>query len=233
MCGRFTLTADLPTLQACFPGVAFPSAYAPRYNIAPGQPILMIEAKQPLAATFALWGFVPAWAKAAPQRHPTGPYINARTETAARKAAFRGAWRNRRCLIPADGFYEWQQEGRARLPWYFCLQERRPFAFAGLWEEWQGSEGEVLRTCLILTVAANERFRPIHERMPLILFPEEYEEWLSPCPSESPERWLRPFPAERMCGYRVSPRVNRSDVEGKALIEPLQETQGGLFTSLA
>ncbi len=229
MCGRFTLTVDRSVLQAHFPGITFPPAYMPRYNIAPGQSILMIEAKQSPAAGFALWGFVPAWAKAAPKRNQNGPYLNARTETAALKPAFRNAWRNHRCLIPADGFYEWQKEGRSRLPWYFCLTDRHPFAFAGLWEESQGHEGEIIRTCLILTVPANALVRPIHERMPLILSPEEYEEWLWPRAGETPDRWVYPFPAEKMLCYRVAPRVNRSDVEGPELIEPFREGQDSLF----
>lgn len=215
MCGRFTLTADLQALQASFPGVIFPTLYAPRYNIAPGQPVLILEAQQPTEARFAQWGFLPSWAKAKAER--IGPYINARAETAALKPAFRAAWRSRRCLIPADGFYEWQSIGRSKYPWYFRLREPRPFAFAGLWEEWQD-----VRTCLILTVPANELVRPIHERMPLILFPQEYEEWLWPRVNESPERWVRPFPSEAMVAYRVSTLVNRSDLDEPKLLEPFQ-----------
>lgn len=215
MCGRFTLTADLQTLQTSFPGVTFPTLYVPRYNIAPGQPVLILEAQQPTEAGFARWGFLPSWAKAKAER--IGPYINARAETAALKPAFRAAWRSRRCLIPADGFYEWQSIGRSKYPWYFRLHESRPFAFAGLWEEWQD-----VRTCLILTVPANELVRPIHERMPLILSPQEYEEWLRPRVNESPERWVRPFPAEAMVAYRVSTLVNRSDIDEPKLLEPFQ-----------
>ncbi len=213
MCGRFTLTADLQALQESFPGVAFPDLYVPRYNIAPGQPVLIIEAQQPTEAGFAQWGLVPSWAKPGASR--IGPYVNARTETAASKPAFRAAWRHRRALIPADGFYEWQNVGRSKVPWYFCLRERRPFAFAGLWEEWQG-----VRTCLILTVPANDLVRPIHDRMPLILAPQEYEEWLRPRANEPLERWVRPFSTEAMLAYRVSPRVNRSDVDEPELLEP-------------
>lgn len=216
MCGRFTLTTELEGLQEAFPGVHFPSLYVPRYNIAPGQPILMIEAQQPAEAKFAIWGFLPAWAK--PRADRVGPYLNARAETASVKPAFRGAWRSRRCLIPADGFYEWQKVGKRNQPWYFCLRERHPFAFAGLWEIWQGAEGESQLTCLILTVPANEVVRTIHERMPLILFPQEYEEWLYPSRQENPARWIRPFPSEEMMAYRVSLLVNRSNTEGPDLI---------------
>ncbi|MFN3741305.1 MAG: SOS response-associated peptidase [Anaerolineales bacterium] len=219
MCGRFTLTTNLEGLEEAFPGVHFPTPYAPRYNIAPGQPILMIEAQQPAEAKLAIWGFLPAWAK--PQTDRVGPYLNARTETASIKPAFRAAWRSRRCLIPADGFYEWQKVGGRSQVWHFCLPERRPFAFGGLWEIWQGAEEESILTCLILTVPANEVVRPVHERMPLILLPQEYEEWLYPARQENPARWVRPFPSEGMTGYRVGSLVNRSDAEGPDLIREL------------
>nr|BAL54983.1 hypothetical conserved protein [uncultured Chloroflexota bacterium] len=219
MCGRFTLTASFERLQEAFPGVRFPAPYFPRFNIAPGQSILMIEAGQPAEAKLARWGFLPSWANPATER--IGPYINARAETAPFKPAFRAAWRSQRCLIPADGFYEWQKTLHGKQPWYFCRRDRLPFAFAGLWEIHQQAEGESLLTCLILTVPANDLVRAVHERMPLILSSHEYEEWLYPPRQEKPGRWARPSPSEEMICYRVAPLVNRANLEGPELIHEL------------
>jgi putative SOS response-associated peptidase YedK len=189
-------------------GLADLPALLPRYNIAPSQRIAVIRA---LAAgsrelAFLHWGLIPAWA--------TDPaiaarLINARAETAAEKPAFRAAMRRRRCLIPADGFYEWQKTETAKRPFFFQLQDERPFAMAGLWETWQGPDGPV-ESCTILTTAANELVAKLHERMPVILEPQAYAAWLDPNlvdPAQLAE-WLKALPASQMKSFPVSRLVN-------------------------
>lgn len=212
MCGRFTLTLDPADLQEAFEGYTFPPTFAPRFNIAPSQPVLAILNDGQKHADFLLWGLIPSWAK-----DPSigNRLINARGETLAEKPAFRGAFKYKRCLILADGFYEWQTRPgmKGKVPHFIRLKDRCPFAFAGLWDEWHAPDGSLLRTCAIITTQPNELIRTLHDRMPVILHPDDHTQWLDPAP-QTPERLLpllRPYPADEMTAYPVSSLVNRPE----------------------
>lgn len=221
MCGRFTLFTPASRLAEVFlPGEVL--AGTPRYNIAPGQPILSVRASAAHdRREFAMprWGLVPAWARDAAIGNRL---INARAETVSEKPAFRRAFRERRCLVPADGFYEWKREGPGKRPFYIRMKDGAPFAFAGIWERWEGAPGKVVETCAILTTEPNEILSPIHDRMPLILSPEEYGLWLDPSvpPSDRLARLLRPFPPGGMEAYPVGRAVNNPHTEGPSCIRP-------------
>lgn len=209
MCGRFTLTQSAETIAKTFQ-VTNPSL-TPRYNIAPTQLVATVliepdDAQRQLQMLY--WGLIPSWAK---DKKIAARLINARAETVAEKPAFRAAFRHRRCLIVADGFYEWQQQERKKQPFYFSLSDRRPFAFAGLWENWKGEDGEVIKSCTLLTTEANQLMYPIHNRMPVILAPQDYELWLdvNVQKSELLLKLLRPFLAEEMTAYPVGLQVNK------------------------
>ncbi len=219
MCGRYTLFVDPADLQVLFPEVVIPEELSPRYNIAPGQPVAVIANNDPGRIVFFRWGLVPSWA----QDPAIGNrMINARAETLAQKPAFRAAYRSRRCLVLADGFYEWRKEGGRKQPFYVRLRSGKPFAFAGLWESWRSPQDETLLSCTIITTEANELLAPIHERMPVILDPAVYDLWLDPA-ARNPidlQKWLRPYPAAEMVAYPVSPRVNNPDHEGPENLKP-------------
>jgi putative SOS response-associated peptidase YedK len=221
MCGRFTLTKPIPVLAELF---LFPEA-APeqpaRYNIAPTQAVAAVRATASAAArelAFFRWGLVPGWAD---DTAIGNRLINARSETAAEKPAFRSAFRNRRCLIPADGFYEWQKLGGRKQPYYIRLRDGQPFAFAGLWEHWE-KDGRAIDSCTILTTAANDLIRPLHERMPVILGPEEYARWLDPTVQQAEllQPLLDSFPSEAMVAYPVNAVVNNPRNETPKCMEP-------------
>jgi putative SOS response-associated peptidase YedK len=209
MCGRFTLKADLDDLADIFPEVVLPDTLAPRYNIAPSQPVAVIANSGQNKVEFFQWGLIPSWA-----RDPKigNRMINARAESLAEKPAFRAAYKRRRCLVLADGFYEWQQEpGRkTKTPMYIQLKSEQPFAFAGLWEAWRPAEDEAVLSCTIITTTPNTLVEPIHNRMPVILKPATYAQWLDPT-DQSPEqldKLLKPYPASQMTAYPVSTMVN-------------------------
>jgi putative SOS response-associated peptidase YedK len=209
MCGRFLLKAPSAAAAAFhFPDDA--DDLPPRYNVAPSQPVLAVRAG-PQGGTELVslrWGLVPSWSK------DSRGFINARAETAPQKPAFRTPFRQRRCLVLADGFYEWVRKDQGgKQPFYFHLQGGRPFAFAGLWDRW----GD-LESCALLTTTANELVRPVHERMPVILAPGDGERWLDP--RQVPGELLRPFPASEMDAYPVSSWVNNARHEGPRCIEP-------------
>ncbi len=209
MCGRFTLATGGSELGDEFEGINFPQAFAPRYNIAPTQPVLAICNDGRGVADFLIWGLIPSWAK---DISIGSRLINARAETLAEKPAFRGAYKYKRCLIPADGFYEWKAEPgtRTKTPHYIRLKTSGPFAFAGLWDEWRSADGSAVRTCTIITTAPNELMAPIHNRMPAILSTGAHAEWLDPAPRspESLRHLIGPFPANSMEAYPVSTLVN-------------------------
>ncbi len=209
MCGRFTLSASATDLIQQFDLASLPS-WMPRYNIAPTQEVLTVLRLRDTPerqSRLLRWGLIPMWAE--------GPavgsrMINARAETVATKPAFRRAFRERRCLILADGFYEWQRQDGRKQPFYIRLHDGRPFAFAGLWERWVPLDGQPLDSSTIITTKSNDLVGRIHQRMPVILAPEDYDLWLDPSLHE-PERLqplLRPHPAEEMVAYPVSTRVN-------------------------
>lgn len=221
MCGRFTLTVDPSDLREAFANYTFPAKFAPRYNIAPSQPILAIPNDGKNAADFFVWGLIPSWAK-----DPSigSRLINARGETLAEKPSFRGAFKYKRCLILADGFYEWKTVPgqKARIPHFIFLKSREPFAFAGLWDEWHSPEGGPVRSAAIITIAPNELMAAIHNRMPVILPPSAYAQWLAPSP-QTPDRLLpllKPFPAEAMSAHPVSTLVNSPANDRAELVVP-------------
>ncbi len=221
MCGRFSLGADATTLVTQFDLFEAP-AWTPRYNIAPTQPAptIVIASTQPTRQfTLHRWGLIPFWAK---EPGIGAQLINAQAETVATKPAFRAAFRKRRCLVLADGFYEWTRQGRQRQPYYIRLRNERPFAIAGLWEHWEGPEGLALSSCTLLTIAANALIGPFHHRMPVILDPGDYDLWLDPSVQDAVrlQALLRPYPAERMTAYPVSPRVNNPAHDSLDCIEP-------------
>lgn len=210
MCGRFTLTADPAELADVFGSYEFPTQFAPRFNIAPSQPILAIPNDAKNKADFFLWGLIPSWAK-----DPAigNKLINARGETAAEKPSFRGGFKYKRCLILADGFYEWKATAGAKTktPYFIHMKDRKPFAFAGLWDVWNSPEGDALRTCTIITTEPNELMSALHNRMPVILDPNDYDAWLDPAP-QTPENLthlIKPFPADAMSAHPVSTLVNK------------------------
>ncbi|HVS35806.1 MAG TPA: SOS response-associated peptidase [Gemmataceae bacterium] len=218
MCGRFFFLSAGPAVADLFQLAGVPEL-APRFNIAPTQPVLAVgldKAGQRNVATFR-WGLVPRWAadvKLAP--------INARVETAADKPMFAEALRQRRCLIPADGYYEWQRQGKAKQPFCFRPHDDRPFAFAGIWEAWCPESGPPLLTCAILTTAANDLVRPVHDRMPLILDPRHYDLWIDRNVQEPAVLTdaLRPVPADALHAYSVSPWVNDARHDDARCLEP-------------
>ena len=222
MCGRFSLGADATALAAQFDLFEVPP-WTPRYNVAPTQEVLVVV-KDPTGAQRQArryrWGLIPSWAK---DSAIGNQLINAKAETAATKPAFRVAFRKRRCLILADGFYEWKKEGRHKQPYCIRLREGRPFAFAGLWEHWEGPEGKAIDSCTILTASPNEVLRPLHHRMAVILPSSEYDLWLDPSVHEVErlQPLLRPYPAEEMTAYPVSTRVNNPANDSPTLLEPV------------
>ena len=227
MCGRYTNQTPLQAFAELF-GTPVPDLeLGPRYNVAPGDAILACRASPVGGRELVLlrWGFVPAWSRT-PSAGPRP--INARAESVGEKPLFRDAFRRRRCLVAADGFYEWKPEGKRKQPWYFRLAGGVPFAFAGIWERTRGPEGEPLETCAILVTEANELVARIHARMPVILTGECFGEWLDTAEGDAGRLspLLRPFPPGRMEAFPVGPAVNRPGVEGPDLLRPL-ETAGG------
>jgi putative SOS response-associated peptidase YedK len=222
MCGRFSQTAT-PEMIAQEFDVAVPPLFAPRYNIAPSQPVAAIRIA-PDTATRQLvllrWGLIPSWAKDPKIGHQC---INAKAETVAEKPSFRAAFKTRRCLVIATGFYEWQVQGHAKQPMWIGLKSRRPFAFAGLWEQWQPPDGEAIESCTILTTEPNELLRPIHNRMPVILPPASYDQWLDPTVQQAAPltALLRPYPGEELLAYPVSTLVNNPRHDAPDCLEPL------------
>jgi putative SOS response-associated peptidase YedK len=209
MCGRFTRTADLRTVAQRFgvPTAAAESVWMPHYNIAPTQTVIVVGDDGTRSLTEMRWGLIPSWA--------TDPsignrMINARAETLPVKPAFRVALRKRRCLVVADGFYEWQQVGRRKQPVYIVLRSREPFGFAGLWDTWTAPDEEAIRTCTIITTEANDLLKPMHDRMPVILSREAEAIWLDPTIQDPAILLplLTPYPAHEMEAYPVSRLVN-------------------------
>lgn len=218
MCGRFVLTADSETIQLAFHLTTMPDSHIPRFNIAPSQPIAVITNEQPQALTFHRWGLIPSWAKDPAIGHKM---INARSETVDEKPSFRAAFKRRRCLIPANGFFEWQKQDGGKIPMYIHMQDDAVFAFAGLWEVWHSPEGDEVRSATILTTEPNPLMAEIHNRMPVILPPSAYEAWLGDGKESDLKGLLIPYPAQDMTAYRVSTFVNRPTNDTPETIEPV------------
>jgi putative SOS response-associated peptidase YedK len=221
MCGRFTLFEADKILSKEFGVSGFP-AQSPRYNIAPSQPVAAVRAAPAgTGRELALlrWGLIPSWSE-----DPAigSRLINARA-TVREKPSFRNAFRRHRCLIPTNGFYEWQRQERGKQPYFVRMRDERLFAFAGLWDRWENPDEGVIETCTILTTGANAVLAPIHDRMPVILSPAEYARWLDPAllNTDSLAPLLVPFPPEDMLALPVSLRVNASTGDDEKCIAPL------------
>jgi putative SOS response-associated peptidase YedK len=227
MCGRFSLRARNAALLAEYFGIVDVPLLKARYNIAPTQPVPVVRLKsdqlKPQREMVMLrWGLIPAWAK-----DPAigNRMINARAESLAHKPAFRAALRSRRCLVVADGFYEWQAAGKAKQPYFIHFRDDRPFAFAGLWEAWEGPDHTAIESCTIITTTADDLIRPIHDRMPVILAPEVYEVWLDSSVNKFEEiaGLLAPFSSDRMEAYPVNTLVNNPTQDEAGCIEPRKD----------
>ena len=222
MCGRFTLTSTPEALAERF-GLDAPPSCAPRYNIAPGQDVLVIRARSggSRGADVMRWGLVPAWSDRA---DAGAPLINARAETAALRPAFRDAFRARRCIVPASGFYEWADRGDFRQPYWIAPSDGAPWGIAGLWERWTAPDGAPLESCALLTTAANARVAELHDRMPAILAPDAYAIWLDPARAAAAlARLLAPLAVDALLVRQVGPRVNRVENDDPALLDAVPE----------
>jgi len=216
MCGRFTLTVDIDTVARAF-GVAPSVQSTPRYNVAPTQNVVAILRDETKHLDFLRWGLIPSWAK---EESIGAKMINARAETLAEKPSFKRLLQGRRCLIVADGFYEWRQEAGGKTPMYFTLPDHEPFAFAGLWDMWRQPDGQPLRTCTIITTEPNAVVAPVHNRMPVILTTDAQEEWLDPSQHDSHvlQQLLKAYTASEMLARPVSRKINSPQYDSADLI---------------
>ncbi len=227
MCGRFALTIHPRLLAELFGLAVIPAEMPARYNIAPSKPVAAIVAQESSGGRelwWLRWGLIPHWAK---EESMGRKLINARAETVVEKPAFREAFRMRRCLIPADGFYEWQAAAGGKQPYFIHLLTRETMALAGLWERWMGPGGETVDSCTIVTTESNRMIQNIHSRMPVILEQKNYAYWLNRKNQdvEKLRQLLVPYPAEMMEMYAVCPRVNNPRNEGPQCAEPKEGEQ--------
>lgn len=222
MCGRFTLHAPEADILDAFDIESLPVGvtFAPRYNIAPSQDVAVVRADgRRRHLGLARWGLVPGWSKEARPRYST---INARAESVADKPAYRTPFRRKRCLVPADGFYEWQQTADARVPHYICRQDRKVFAFAALWDHWSGDD-DAFDSCVIITAPASGIMKELHARMPVILDPADYAAWLDPDitdPGAIAPCLDTTAPTSQLTAWPVSTRVNSPKHEDPRCLEP-------------
>ena len=226
MCGRFTQFYSWPEVHAYLNLFGPPRNLPARYNIAPTQDAAVVrQGAEGRALDFLRWGLVPSWAK---DSSMAARMINARAETVAQKPSFRTAFRKRRCLVPADGFYEWRGAKGAKQPYRILSPDRGLFAFAGLWERWEKAGGEALESFTIITTEANGKLAPLHARMPVILDPADFERWLSPeLAANDAEALLRPAPDSAVDFHAVSRHVNNARNDDPACIEALPDDEGG------
>jgi putative SOS response-associated peptidase YedK len=235
MCGRYRLSRRKQIIAEHFDAVPFEDDWEPRYNIAPTQPVPVVRQhpKQPhRVLSLMRWGLVPSWAK---DMSGSASMINARSETAAAKPAFREPMKFRRCLVPADAFYEWQRTARSKQPYCFEVNEGELFAFAGLWEGWKDPSGQWIKSCSVLTTTPNNVTSQVHDRMPVILSRDDYDLWLDPEMTnvDVVSELLKPFDARLMRAYPVSSRVNQVQNDGEDCAEPVtldQPPQSELFS---
>jgi len=233
MCGRYRLSRRRQLIEEYFETADWQDDWSPRYNIAPTQPIPVIRQhpkERVRQLSLMKWGLIPSWAKS-----PSGAAstINARSETAATKRAFRDPMKFRRCLIPADGFYEWKRTRTSKQPYCFEVQNGELFAFAGLWDGWKDANGNWIKTCSILTTTPNAVASAIHDRMPVILPPDSYDLWLDPGMQnvEAISELLKPYDPKSMQSYPVSTRINHVANDDEECSQPAEitEAQNRLF----
>jgi len=220
MCGRFDCHSEISVIKKLFKIDRLSIDYQPHYNIAPSQNIVVIRDSGKRELIQCRWGFIPSWAKDPKMGFKM---INARAESVAGKPAFKDAFRNQRCLVVADGFYEWVLEGKVKQPVYIRLKSLAPVGFAGLYSVWRSPEGEDICTCTIITTDANDLLRPIHDRMPVII-PKDMEDlWLDPKITEKEKLLplLMPYPSDEMEFYRVSPIMNKPENDASEVILPI------------
>ena len=220
MCGRYRLTHSYEELSHGFDAQG-EAEVAPRFNIAPSQPVIAIREQGGRRISALRWGLIPSWAKDASIGFKT---INARAETVVNTPSFREPFKSQRCLIPADGFYEWKKGGKAKQPYCFERADRGIFAFAGLWDRWIDSRGETVESCTILTTTPNALLADVHDRMPVILRPDDYHLWLNPRAGDSDAvlEMLRPYDAGLMRRYPVSTRVNYVQNDDPECAKPVE-----------
>ncbi len=222
MCGRFSLTTDEAVLNERFRLAGGIEPYVARYNCAPTQNLAVIIAEEPLRLRFFRWGLIPFWAKDEKTGHKM---INARAEGIDDKPSYKHAFRQRRCLVPADGFYEWKNKN-GKTPYRITLKNNLPFAMAGIWEAWKSPEGKIIYTFSIITTTANVLMQGIHDRMPVILSPETEETWLKSSHPGELRELLRPYDTEQMQAYEISKLVNSPANESPAILLPVKGTNG-------
>lgn len=227
MCGRYRLSRRKQIIEEHFDTADWRDEWNPRFNIAPTQPVPVIRQhpKEPIRQVSIMrWGLIPHWAKDA---SAAAGMMNARSETAATKPAFRDPLKFRRCLIPADGFYEWKRTGTSKQPFCFEVREGELFAFAGLWDGWKDPNGQWVKTCSILTTTPNAVTSAVHDRMPVILDPESYDLWLDPTMQNVAAIFdmLKPFDAGLMRCYPVSTRINHVVNDDEECSRPVEPTQ--------
>jgi len=234
MCGRYRLSRRKQLIEEHFDCGPWDEEWSPCFNIAPtlAVPVIRQHPKEPVRQLSLMkWGLIAHWAKDPSVATST---INARSETAATKPAFRDPLRLRRCLIPADGFYEWSRTGKSKQPYCFEVNDGELFAFAGLWDRWKDPSGNWIRTCSILTTAPNAVTSPVHDRMPVILEPDNYDLWLDPRMSDvgAATDLLKPYDARLMRCYPVSTRINHVGNDDEECSRPVEiaEAQSGLFS---
>lgn len=234
MCGRFRLSRRKQIIEEHFNAISGEEDWSPRYNITPTQPVAVIRQnpKEPVRGlSTMLWGLIPRWAK---DSSGAARMINARSETAATLPTFRDAMKSRRCLIPADGFYEWAKTAKSKQPFCFEVNDGELFAFAGLWDRWKDPTGQWIKSCSILTTTPNAVTSAVHDRMPVILGKDDYDVWLDPEMKDTAvaSDLLKPYEARLMRCYPVSNRVNSvtNDDEECSLPVEISQIQDRLFS---
>lgn len=222
MCGRYSQTKPIKTLKEHFQAIALEMDEQERYNIAPSQSVPVVIAGEQEREIHAMrWGLIPSWAKDSALGNKL---INARAETVHEKPSFKSSFKQRRCLVPTDGFYEWQVRDAGKFPQYIRLRTGGLFAFAGLWSEWDSGK-EILKTFTIITTNANRDIESVHHRMPVILMPENYENWLAPASKEFPGL-MKPLGDGLLDHYEISKTVNSPKNDSEACIVPLFPREG-------
>lgn len=221
MCGRFALSAKTSEVEKLLPGLYSSKDIKPNYNIAPTQQIAIVTNQNPKEIIFAHWGLIPSWAK---DKSIANKMINARAETLHEKPAFRNLISKKRCLIFADGFYEWKRiEGsKKKIPYFIKMKTGEPFTFAGLWDNWRSNENQLITSTVIITTEPNELMKTIHNRMPVIIAPEERGLWLSDnIDSKDLSFLMKPYPTDTMEAYQVSDLVNSPSMNLPDIIKPV------------